>query len=215
MRLDEHFAARPTISFEFFPAQERGGLTSLYHTIEHLKPLRPSYVSVTYGAGGSTRSKTIELCGKIQNEIGIDVMAHLTCVGPHRRGDRRHPRSAVRGERENVLALRGDPPTGGPWVKTPGGFEHADELVPTSVARRLLRRLRRLPRRAPAVPEPAPRPRAPQGKVDAGAQAIVTQLFFDNADFLRFRDDCRHVGINVPIVAASCRSETSRRSSGS
>ena len=206
MRLDEHFRTangQPTVSFEFFPPKNEEGWRSLYQTIEQLKPLRPSYVSVTYGAGGSTRAKTVELAGKIQNEIGIDVMAHLTCVG--------HTADEIGGildqlaanNIENVLALRGDPPTGGPWVKTPGGFEHADELV--SYARghaaNFFVACAGFPEGHPQCLNLRRDLQHLKAKVDAGAQAIVTQLFFDNNDFLRFRDECRAVGIQVPIVA--------------
>lgn len=203
MRLNQHFAAGgPTISFEFFPPKSEEGWTSLYHTIEQLKPLRPSYVSVTYGAGGSTRSKTIELAAKIQNEIGIDVMAHLTCVG--------HTADEIgaildqlwNANVKNVLALRGDPPTGGPWVKTPGGFEHADELV-DYVAKRhdFFIACAGFPEGHPQCLNLTRDLEHLKQKVDRGAHAVVTQLFFDNTDFLRFRDACRRSGIKVPIVA--------------
>ncbi len=203
MRLDQHFhPGKPSISFEFFPPKTEEGWSSLYQTIEHLKPLKPSYVSVTYGAGGSTRTKTLELAGKIQNEIGIDVLAHLTCVG--------HTADEIGGILDqlwnsnvrNVLALRGDPPTGGQWVKTPGGFEHADELVA------YVRQRHDFFVACAGFPEGHPQClnlrrdlEHLKAKVDAGAHAVVTQLFFDNADFLRFRDECRHLGIRVPIVA--------------
>lgn len=203
MRLDEHFRLRrPTVSFEFYPPKNDEGWTALYKTIEQLKPLAPDYVSVTYGAGGSTRAKTVELCGKIQNEIGIDVMAHLTCVG--------HTADEVGGilsqlaaaNVKNVLALRGDPPTGGPWTKTAGGFEHADELVA------YVRGQGDFFVACAGFPEGHPQClnlrrdlEHLKAKVDAGAHAVVTQLFFDNADFLRFRDECRNIGITVPIVA--------------
>lgn len=203
MRLDQHFkAGKPTISFEFFPPKTDEGWTSLYHTIEHLKPLEPSYVSVTYGAGGSTRSKTLELAAKIQNEIGIDVLAHLTCVG--------HTADEIgaildqlwNSNVKNVLALRGDPPTGGPWTMTPGGFEHASDLV-EYVAKRhdFFVACAGFPEGHPTCLNLTRDLEHLKTKVDRGADCVVTQLFFDNADFLRFRDNCRRMGINVPIVA--------------
>jgi methylenetetrahydrofolate reductase (NADPH) len=203
MRLDQILLrGKPTVSFEFFPPKSEEGWTSLYQTIEHLKPLKPSYVSVTYGAGGSTRAKTVELCGKIQNEIGINTMAHLTCVG--------HTADEVGGILnslwaagvKNVLALRGDPPSGGPWTKTPGGFEHADELVGYIKSRNdFFVSCAGFPEGHPQCLNLTRDLEHLKGKVDRGAGAVVTQLFFDNADFLRFRDDCRRIGINVPIVA--------------
>ena len=203
MRLDEHFRAHgPTVSFEFYPPKNDEGWASLYKTIEQLKPLAPDYVSVTYGAGGSTRAKTVELCGKIQNEIGIDVMAHLTCVGHTADEVGGILRQLAAANVRNVLALRGDPPTGGPWAKTPGGFEHADELVA------YVRGQGDFFVACAGFPEGHPQClnlrrdlEHLKQKVDAGAHAVVTQLFFDNADFLRFRDECRNIGIKVPIVA--------------
>src|SRR4051812_43866809 len=131
MRIDELLGrGKPAISFEFFPPRNDAGFAQLYRTIGELHPLRPSYVSVTYGAGGSTREKTVDLVGRIQNELKIRAMVHLTCVG--------HPADEIgaildelwdEGIR-NVLALRGDPPAGqSQFVKTAGGFEYANELV--------------------------------------------------------------------------------------
>src|SRR3954470_3378225 len=120
----------PTISFEFFPPKTEAGFTSLYQTIDELHPLKPSYVSVTYGAGGSTRQKTVELVERIQTELKIRSMAHLTCVG--------HTAEELGGILDdlwnagirNVLALRGDPPAGQTqFVATEGGFANADGLV--------------------------------------------------------------------------------------
>lgn len=203
MRLDQQFQpGKPTVSFEFFPPKTEEGWNSLYQTIEHLKPLKPSYVSVTYGAGGSTRTKTLELAGKIQNEIGIDVMAHLTCVG--------HTADEIgsildqlwASNVRNVLALRGDPPTGGQWVKTPGGFEHADELVAYVRSRHdFFVACAGFPEGHPQCLNVRRDLEHLKAKVDAGSQSVVTQLFFDNNDFLRFRDECRNIGITVPIVA--------------
>jgi len=203
MRLDALFKPdQPTVSFEFFPPKNDEGWTSLYQTIEQLRPLSPSYVSVTYGAGGSTRSKTIELAGKIQNELGIDVLAHLTCVG--------HTADEIgaildqlwAANVHNILALRGDPPGSSVWTKTPGGFEHADELVKYTRGRNnFFVACAGFPEGHPQCLNIHPDLEHLKAKVDSGSHAIVTQLFFDNNDFLRFRDDCRRAGINVPIVA--------------
>src|SRR3954470_9249036 len=131
MRIDELLGkGKPTVSFEFFPPKNEQGFVQLYQVIEELKPLAPSYVSVTYGAGGSTRSKTVALVEKIQTQIGIRSMAHLTCVG--------HTADEIGGILDelwkagirNVLALRGDPPAGqSQFVATEGGFAYANELV--------------------------------------------------------------------------------------
>lgn len=204
MRIDALLGrGRPTISFEFFPPKTDAGFQSLFATIDELRPVHPSYVSVTYGAGGSTRSKTVDLVERIQNELGVRSMAHLTCVG--------HTVDQIgaildelwaKGVR-NVLALRGDPPTGqGQFVPTEGGFAYAGELV------------RYIAQRHPfcigvaGYPEGHPqclnRTRDLEHlkrKVDNGGCFIVTQLFFDNGDFYRFRDEARAMGITVPIVA--------------
>ncbi|CAN5378658.1 methylenetetrahydrofolate reductase [NAD(P)H] [soil metagenome] len=193
----------PLISFEFFPPKTDAGWSQLLTVIGELKPLKPSYVSVTYGAGGSTRAKTVELVEKIQKEHAIRSMAHLTCVG--------HTADEIgsilddlwnAGVR-NVLALRGDPPA---WqtqfVATQGGFGFASDLV------KFVRARHDFSIGVAGYPEGHPqclnRTRDLEMlklKVDNGADFIVTQLFFDNADFYRFRDAVRAMGVTVPIVA--------------
>jgi methylenetetrahydrofolate reductase (NADPH) len=194
---------RPTISFEFFPPKTDAGFASLFTTIEELHPLQPTYVSVTYGAGGSTRQKTIDLVVRIQKQLGIRSMAHLTCVG-HTADELGSILDELHaGGIRNVLCLRGDPPTGqAGFTPALGGFAHADELVAFARSRHdfclavagypeghpqclnLIRDLEHLKR-----------------KLDAGAQFAITQLFFDNADFYRFRDRARAIGISAPIIA--------------
>ena len=203
MRIDQLLAdGRPTISFEFFPPKTEEGFNKLYQTIDDLRPLAPSYVSVTYGAGGSTRAKTVELVGKIRNEIGLNAMAHLTCVG--------HTADEVGGILdqlwaagvENVLALRGDPPTGGAWSMTDGGFEHAGDLVKYVRARHdFFVAVAGFPEGHPQCLNRTRDLEHLKQKVDGGAGAVVTQLFFDNNEFLRFRDAARRMGITAPIVA--------------
>ncbi|HEV7297910.1 MAG TPA: methylenetetrahydrofolate reductase [NAD(P)H] [Tepidisphaeraceae bacterium] len=204
MRIDSLLGlGQPTISFEFFPPKNEAGFNALYQTIEDLKPLKPSYVSVTYGAGGSTRAKTVELVEKIQNDAGIRSMAHLTCVG--------HTQDEIGSILDdlwnagirNVLALRGDPPAGqSQFVATEGGFAYADQLV------KFVRERHDFSIGVAGYPEGHPQclnltrdMEWLKRKVDNGGNFIVTQLFFDNADFYRFRDNARAVGIKVPIVA--------------
>ncbi len=203
MRVDQLLkTGKPTISFEFFPPRTEEGFNALYQTIEELRPLAPSYVSVTYGAGGSTRTKTLELAGRIQNEIKFNTVAHLTCVG--------HTADEIgqildqlwdSGIR-NILALRGDPPAGGQWVKTPGGFEQAAELV-SYVRRRhdFFVAVAGFPEGHPQCLNRTRDLENLKAKVDSGASAVVTQLFFDNNDFHRFRDDCERIGIKASIIA--------------
>lgn len=202
-RIDEILGlGRPTVSFEFFPPKTEAGFTSLYQTIDELKPLAPSYVSVTYGAGGSTREKTVDLTTRIQNEIGLRAMAHLTCVG-HTSAEIGHILDELweKGV-HNVLALRGDPQSGSSFVPTEGGFAYADQLVG------FVRERHDFCIGVAGYPEGHPqclnRTRDLENlkrKVDNGARFVITQLFFDNADFYRFRDTARTMGIKVPIIA--------------
>jgi len=204
MRIDQILGTGlPTISFEFFPPKTETGFTQLYQTIEDLRPLKPSYVSVTYGAGGSTRQKTVDLVERIQNEIGIRAMAHLTCVG--------HTADEIGGILDdlwktgirNVLALRGDPPAGqSTFVATEGGFANADSLV------KYIRGRHDFCIGVAGYPEGHPQCLNKirdlehlKRKVDNGGNFIVTQLFFDNDDFYRFRDQAHNMGIKVPIIA--------------
>ncbi len=204
MRIDELLGkGTPAISFEFFPPKTEAGFASLYGSIDAMRAIRPSYVSVTYGAGGSTREKTVDLVERIQNELKIRSMAHLTCVG--------HTAGEIGGILDdlwksgihNVLALRGDPPAGqSSFVTTEGGFEYADQLV------KFVRDRHDFCIGVAGYPEGHPqclnRTRDLEHlkrKIDNGGCFIVTQLFFDNADFHRFRDQARLMGIRVPIIA--------------
>ncbi|MCA8976966.1 MAG: methylenetetrahydrofolate reductase [NAD(P)H] [Planctomycetes bacterium] len=194
---------KPVISFEFFPPKTDEGVEALYSTVEELRPCRPSFVSVTYGAGGSTRDRTLELVGRIQRELGIVTMAHLTCVGSTKEeiGEvlRRLDGAGIR----NILALRGDPPKGeSVFTPTEGGFSFASELVAF---------IREQPFDfcvgAACYPEGHVENRDLEvdlqhlcTKVRAGADFLVSQLFFDNEDFKAFERRARAVGIEVPIV---------------
>jgi methylenetetrahydrofolate reductase (NADPH) len=205
MRIDQLLGrGLPTISFEFFPPKTEQGFAQLFATVNDLHPLNPSYVSVTYGAGGSTRQKTVQLVERIQRESGILAMAHLTCVG-HTAGEI----GAILEELwsagvRNVLALRGDPPGGpqGQFVPTAGGFGHASDLV------KFIRGKWDLCLGVAGYPEGHPqclnRTRDLEMlklKIDNGGCCVVSQLFFDNADFYRFRDEARAMGIKAPIIA--------------
>jgi methylenetetrahydrofolate reductase (NADPH) len=207
MRIDEArrrlAAEAPSISFEFFPPKTEKGFGLLRETIAKLQPLSPTYVSVTYGAGGSTRARTIELVGQIQNELGLTAMAHLTCVG-HTRQELgeildRLWESGVR----NVLALRGDPPSGERWF-TPreGGCQSSTELVSLVKDRHdFFVAVAGYPEGHPECLNRTRDLEHLKQKVDAGADQVITQLFFDNVDFYGWRERCRSLGILVPIVA--------------
>lgn len=189
-------------SFEFFPPKDEDGMGKLYVTVNTLKTLRPSFVSVTYGAGGSTRAKTVTLVEKIKSEIGIESMAHLTCVG-HTREELFQILTELKDAGvENVLALRGDPPKGETiFVKPEGGFEYASELVSTirehfdfciGVAG--------YPEGHVECPDKQKDLEHLKIKVEAGADFIITQLFFNNEPYLRFADAAQKIGIHTPII---------------
>jgi methylenetetrahydrofolate reductase (NADPH) len=193
----------PIFSFEFFPPKTPHGEHNLYQTIERLRQLHPTFVSVTYGAGGATREKTVDLVSRIKQEIGIEAMAHLTCVG----ADRREIGMVLGRLRangiDNVLALRGDPPRDQPSFAQPtDGFQHAAELVAFIRARNFSFSLG-----AACYPEGHVECRDLavdlahlKTKVEAGVDFLITQLFFDNADYFAFVERARRAGVLIPII---------------
>ena len=195
----------PIFSFEFFPPRTDEGVRALFETVEALRPLGPAYVSVTYGAGGSTRQRTLELVKRLKRESEVEAMAHVTCVGSARDDVAALLDELAEAGIQNVLALRGDPPRGETvFVPHPEGFAHASELVAF---------VRSRPERwrfcvgAAAYPEGHVETRDLgqdlrnlKIKVDAGADFLVTQLFFDNARYFGFADRARAAGISLPIV---------------
>jgi methylenetetrahydrofolate reductase (NADH) len=191
-----------TLSVEFFPPKTEKGEENLFSEIELIKRIKPAFCSVTYGAGGSTREKTVDLVETIHSGCGLEVMCHLTVVGQSKDDARTVLRRLQAYGIENILALGGDPPQGmTDWRPHPNGFHHAIELVREAVA------MRSFSVAVAGFPEVHPRAlsreadlRFLQEKVDAGADAIITQLFFDNQDFYRFSDDLRKLGVTVPII---------------
>ena len=204
MRIDRLLGlGLPALSFEFFPPKSEVGFTQLYQTIDELRPLKPTYVSVTYGAGGSTRQKTVDLVERIQKELAIRSMAHLTCVG-HTADEIGSIIDALWASGiRNVLALRGDPPVGqSQFTATEGGFANSSELVKYIRARHdFCIGVAGYPEGHPQCLNRTRDLEHLKQKVDNGGNFIITQLFFDNADFYRFRDAARSMGIKVPIVA--------------
>ena len=196
-------ARRPTLSFEFFPPKTEDGWKDLRATLERTRGLSLDFVSVTYGAGGSTRAKTLELCEEIQRDLGLSAMAHLTCVG--------HSREEIDGILDQLsragittlMALRGDPPKGqSEFVPHPDGFRFARDLV-AHVARRGGFRMG-----CAFYPEVHPEALSARSdldnlraKQDAGASFGVSQLFYDVDLFLKFRDSARAAGVSMPLVA--------------
>jgi methylenetetrahydrofolate reductase (NADPH) len=196
-------ASEPVFSFEFFPPKTDEGRNALLQTIAELRALGPGFVSVTYGAGGSTRDTTIELVTYIKNHLGIEAMAHLTCVGATRAELAAVLDRLQAGGIENVIALRGDPPLGQTdFVVHPNGLAYANELV------RMIREQNRpLCVAAACYPETHVEARSPEDdlahlvdKVEAGADVLISQLFFDNDRFLTFVERARRAGIRTPIV---------------
>jgi methylenetetrahydrofolate reductase (NADPH) len=198
-------AKRPALSFEFFPPKTDQGVASLFEkTIPALLAIKPDYCSVTYGAGGSTRDKTLGIVDRIQRDFGLTAMAHLTCVGSTREQLREVVEDARSRGIKNLLALRGDPPGGtGPWVPVEGGFTYSRELVA------FLRELGGFCIGTAGFPEG--HIAQPLGKladwkflaekVAEGADFVITQIFFDNEDFYRFHEHMtQKLGVTVPIV---------------
>ena len=204
MRIDEILATDgPVFSFEFFPPKTPAGEQNLYTALTDLETLNPSFVSVTYGAGGSTREKTIEIVKRIREQYGLEAMAHFTCVGATTDELRATLDEMSDAGIDNVLALRGDPPAGEDvWRKTEGGLEYSSELVeliageyPFAIG-------------AACFPETHIHARSPEedlehlaAKVAAGVDFLITQLFFDNAFYFDFVDRARAAGVQVPIIA--------------
>ena len=204
MKIIELFESKePVFSFEFFPPKTPAGEANLLATLEELAVLDPGYVSVTYGAGGSTRDRTLDLVAKIKGSMELEPMAHLTCVGASRSEISEVLDRLEESKIENVIALRGDPPEGQTdFVVHKDGLAHGSDLVamireqdrPFCVA-------------AAAYPEGHVEAESLDhdlehliAKVDAGTELLITQLFFENAHYFRFVERARDVGISVPIV---------------
>ncbi len=191
------------LSFELFPPKTEKGETALFAHVEKLMAFQPSYITCTYGAGGSTHEKTLDIISHVREQYGCAVASHLTCVGSTRDELFEYLRETADRDIRNIVALRGDPPQGtDAFEQVEGGLRYASELV------ELIRS--RWPEFGIAVagyPETHREAESPQAdlenlrrKVDAGGDVILTQLFYNNSDFFRFRDACTELGITVPIV---------------
>lgn len=205
MKIRELYAAgRRVFSFEFFPPKTDKGLETLERTVHDLRDLAPGFVSVTYGAGGSTRERTIDLVTRIQKEHGITAMAHLTCVGAGRNEIAGVVDRLIEGGVENIIALRGDPPAGAEKFETPpDGFAYASDL--TTFLREKYGS--KICLAGAAYPEGHVECRDLDRdlahlamKVRAGTEVLITQLFFDNRCYFNFVARARAAGIKIPIV---------------
>jgi len=204
MKIIEKLASKkPSFSFEFFPPKDEEGKERLFETVAHLSPYEPTFVSVTYGAGGSTRKLTVDLTVRIERESGIEAMAHLTCVGATRDEINGVLGQLREGGIQNVLALRGDPPQGASEFRaTEGGFAHASELIEH------IHSAHDFCLAGACYPEKHPEAASAEEdllnlkkKVDAGAQFLITQLFFEAKTYFSFVERARAIGIDVPIIA--------------
>jgi methylenetetrahydrofolate reductase (NADPH) len=203
MRIDEILtSATPVFSFEFFPPKTEAGEQNLYAALRDLKTLDPSFVSVTYGAGGSSREKTIEIVKRIKDDFGLEAMAHFTCVGATVEQLRETLDEMRAAGIDNVLALRGDPPEGEEaWTKTEGGLEYSRELV------ELIGSDYEFAIGAACFPETHIHADSAESdlrylteKVGAGVDFLITQMFFDNDFYFDFVRRARGAGVTVPII---------------
>lgn len=193
-----------SFSFEFFPPKTETGWELLFQSITDLMPLKPAYVSVTYGAGGSTRDRTHQLVMRIKKETDLTVVSHLTCVGSNRDEIKAILTDYSESGIKNILAIRGDPPANqNDRVEATDGLNYAADLV--SFVKKHFPDIgvgvAGFPEGHPLTPNRLQEIEYLKAKVDVGADYIVSQLFFDNRDFYDFCERCQLAGINVPIIA--------------
>ncbi|HLQ44150.1 MAG TPA: methylenetetrahydrofolate reductase, partial [Planctomycetaceae bacterium] len=204
MKLRDHYGpGKFGLSIEIFPPKTPAGDAALFETLDRLTAFKPGFVSCTYGAGGSTSKRTVELCVEIQQRYGIAATSHFTCVGSTREELLDWLTFARQSGIQNIMALRGDPPAGQTnFQPVNGGLRYANELVA------LIHEhfpamgigVGGYPEKHPEAPDPETDLDNLKRKVDAGADAVFTQLFFVNENFYRFRDRCEQAGLRIPIV---------------
>jgi methylenetetrahydrofolate reductase (NADPH) len=203
MKLSEIYRSNEKVlSFEVFPPKYDNPIDTVYSTIGDLKELNPAFISVTYGAGGSSKGRTVEIASKIKNEFAIESMAHLTCVNHKKEDIDSILEELTQAKVENILALRGDPPNGQlDFDYNKNDFKYADELISYIKSKNLFSIA------AAAYPEGHKDCRRIsedlmhlKNKVDAGIDVLITQLFFDNRIFYNFVESAERIGINCPII---------------
>ena len=204
MSLSSLFKSKPlVISFELFPPKTDKGVANLMKNVKQLMEYEPDFITCTYGAGGSTQDKTLDIVSKVKSEFKIPVASHLTCVGSTTAQLKKYLDSAKQAGIDYIVALRGDPPEGSDtFVQTDGGLQYANELVELiqSEFKDFGIAVAGYPEKHREAPSMEVDLENLKRKVDAGADIILTQLFYDNDDFFRFRDQCNAIGINVPII---------------
>ncbi len=204
MGLGDYFrGGKPGLSFELYPPKTDEGVDLLLEAAAELVEFSPDFFTCTYGAGGSTRDRTLQILTEVKSRFNVPVASHLTCVGSTVEQLRSYLHTAIAQGTEHIVALRGDPPKGQTeFQQTDGGLKYANELV--SLIRSEFPELGIAVAGYPEVHQEAPSPEVDlanlKRKVDAGADVIVTQLFYVNEDFFRFRDKCVAAGITIPIV---------------
>jgi len=202
MKISNFFNNTFVLSFEVFPPMREGNLSNLFATVRELIALHPHFISVTYGAGGTTQEMTFEIASRMKNDVWVEVLTHLTCVHATRDDIAKILDELNEENIRNILALRGDPPQSEQrFVKTEGGFGYANELVEFiktygdfSIG------VAGYPEGHIEAPDRDTDVEHLKRKVDAGADFIITQLFFNNDDFYRFRDRAMTRGISIPII---------------
>lgn len=204
MSLSQYFSgSKRGLSFELFPPKSDAGMASLLETVDELMAFEPDFFTCTYGAGGSTRDRTLQVVEAVAKKHNVPVASHLTCVGSTVDQLRDYLRAAKQAMVTHIVALRGDPPKGETEFKAvEGGLRYANELV--ALIKKEFPELGIAVAGYPEVHQEAVDAvtdlKNLKRKVDAGADIVVTQLFYDNSDFFRFEEDCRDIGIQVPIV---------------
>ncbi|HUE73177.1 MAG TPA: methylenetetrahydrofolate reductase [NAD(P)H] [Pirellulaceae bacterium] len=192
-----------TLSFELFPPKTPAGEEGMYASVRELMAFKPDVITCTYGAGGSTRDKTLEITSQVKQRFGVRVASHLTCVGSTVGQLETYLSEAQARGIDNIVALRGDPPKGeSAFQPVEGGFRYASELVAF-----IHQQFPKFGMAVAGYPETHQEAVSPQAdlenlkrKVDAGGGVVITQLFYSNADFFRFSEECRKLGIRAPIV---------------
>lgn len=204
MKISDILKTKATISFEVFPPKKDGDLNSIYKTIDELAKLNPDFISVTYGALGNTKGKTVEIASKIKNEYGIEAVAHLTCISSSKEEVIKMCEALKDNNVENILALRGDFPKDVEFDKNSMEFYHAyelNELIHKEFPDTFCVSGACYPEVHPEAACFEDDLKALKAKVDGGASYLVTQLFYDNNYYYRLVKEARKMGINVPILA--------------